>query len=248
MKCRFFGVGLLAVLTLGWPAVAADKKTPADKKSSASDASPGDYQAILDAHTVTGKLTAVGGSDKSFALRVEYQVAQPNPNYKGNNGALGRLLREQDRILRSRNPYQQAARLQQLQLDILKEQGREANAVKFITQSKDFDLESTPTVVVRTLELPADYDDKGNPKKYTAAEVKELKGNNPDLPGYTSSFDKLLAGQVVRVSLVKPKADKEKDKDATTEQKKPQAKMIVIVKDAPSDPPAKAEKKAKKNK
>src|SRR5689334_14719535 len=114
MKRHFFGVGLLAALALVWPATAADKKD----KDTAPDASAGDYQALLDAQAVIGKLTAVGGKDKTFALRVEYQVAQPNPNYKGDNGALQRLLREQERLLRSRNPAQHAARLQQLQMEI----------------------------------------------------------------------------------------------------------------------------------
>jgi hypothetical protein len=236
MKRSVLGIGLLAALLLALPA-AAD-----DKKEKTNPASPADYQALLEARTVTGKLTATGGSDKTLSLRVEYEVAQPNPNYKGNNAALNRLLHEQQQILRSRNPYQQAARLEKLQQDILKEQAREANAVKFVKHTKDFDLGSAPKVVVRTLELPAEYDDKGNPKKYTAAELQELKGDNPDLPGYTSDFDKLRAGQTVRITLVKPKADKEKDKDATPEEKKPQVSRIVIVHDAPADAPAKGKK------
>jgi hypothetical protein len=240
MKQHFRWVALLAALVLGSPAVAADKEGP-----SANGAGPADYRAILDAHTVTGKLTAVGGTDKSLSLHVEYQVAQPNPNYKGDNGALRRLLHEQERILQSRNPYQQAARLQQLQLDILKEQAREANAVKFVKQAKDFELKATDNVAVRLQQLPAEYDDRGNLKTYTAAELKELKGKNPDLPGYAADFDKLQAGQTVRVTLVKPKAEakadkeKEKGKDATTEEKKPQVSMIVVVRDTPANPSAK---------
>jgi hypothetical protein len=238
-------VGLLAALVLAWPAAAADKK---DKKNdpAAKATTPQDYQALADAHTVTGKLTSVGGSDKSIGLRVEYQVLQPNPHAnKGSTRNVQHLLHEQQEILRTRNPLVRAARLQQLEARILNQEAKAVNsALKVAREHKEFDLDSTDKVTVRYLEPPAQYDDKGFPKKYTAAELKELKGNNSDLPGYAAEFDKLLPGQTVRVTLARPKADKEKNKDAAAGDSKPQVSMIVIVAEAPtSDPPAKGKKK-----
>ena len=72
---------------------------------------------------------------------------------------------------------------------------------------------------VRTQEPPVAYDEKGNKKKYTAKEKKELKGD-PKLPGYTAGFEDLKVNQIVEVWLVYKKSDKTK----------PLASMILIVK------------------
>jgi hypothetical protein len=242
MTRRFGPAGLLTVLLVAIPAFAADKKTD----SAAKEPSAADYQALADAHTVTGKLLSVGGSDKSLNLRVDYQVLQPNPNgAKGQANGMQHLLREQQQILRTRNPWVRAQKLQQFEIDVIRQQGRAVNqAFKVVSEHKDFDLQSTPEVAVRYLEPPAQYDDKGNLKKYTAAKLKEMKGKNPDLPGYAADFDKLAPGQTVRVSLAKPKADKDKPKDKDApDDKKPLVSMVVIVADAPqADAPAKEKK------
>jgi hypothetical protein len=243
MRCRFGPAGLLTVLLLALPALAADKK----KDPGARTTNDADYQALADAHTVTGKLLSVGGTDKSLSLRVDYQVLEPKPNAgKGQAHAMQHLLHEQQQIMRTRNPLVRAQKLQQFEIDAIRQQNRAVNqAFKLVSEHKDFDLESTAEVKVRYLEPPAQYDDKGQLKKYTAAELKELKGKNPDLPGYEADFDKLTVGQAVRVTLAVPKADKDKakDKDAPDD-RKPLVSMVVIVADAPpADPP-----KGKKNK
>jgi hypothetical protein len=243
MRRRFGPAGLLTVLLLALPASAADKK----KDPGAQATNPADYQALADAHTVTGKLLSVGGSDKSLSLRVEYQVLEPRPNAaKGQAHGMQHLLHEQQQIMRTRNPWVRAQKLQQFEIDVLRQESRAVNqAFKLVSEHKDFDLESTPDVKVRYLEPPAQYDDKGQLKKYTAAELKELKGKNPDLPGYEADFDKLAPGQTVRVTLARPKADKDKPKDKDApDDRKPLVSMVVIVADAPpADPP-----KQKKNK
>jgi hypothetical protein len=242
MKRGLIPAGLLTMLLAGLSAVAADKKNDPPAKAT----TPQDYQALADAHTVTGKLVSVGGSDKSLSLRVDYQVLEPNPHAKGNATNLQHLLHEQQEILRTRNPLLQAVKMQQFEARLVNQETKALNnAFKVSREHKDFDLDSTANVVVRYRELPQEYDDKGNPKKYTAAELKELKGKNPDLPGYAADFDKLQPGQTVQVTLAKPKADKEKDKDKNAaDLKKPQVSMVVIVAEAPppKDPPAKGKK------
>jgi hypothetical protein len=74
-------------------------------------------------------------------------------------------------------------------------------------------------VKVRTKNPPVAYDDKGNKKKYTAKELKELKGDSK-LPGYSAEFNDLKQNQVVEVSLVRKKSDKGKQ---------PLAGVIMIV-------------------
>jgi hypothetical protein len=244
MKRGFVGVGLLALL-LVWPAVAADKK---NAPAPAKDATANDYQALADAHTAVGKLVSVGGSDKSLNFRIEYQVLELNPNApKGSTNNLLHLLHEQQQLMRTHNPLLRAVKLQQYEVQVLAQQTKAINkAFKVTKEQKDFDLASTPNVAVRYLEMPQEYDEKGNLKKYTAAELKELKGKNPDLPGYEADFDKLTPGQTVKVTLAKPKPAKDKEKDAAADDKKPQVSMIVILADAPqTDAPAKGKKKNK---
>jgi hypothetical protein len=87
---------------------------------------------------------------------------------------------------------------------------------KVITIHLDYHLEPTDDMVVRLLSLPQQYDDKGYPKKYTADELKELKGDNPKLIGYQGSVDDLKSGQQVRVYLLRevppPKGNAQPDK------------------------------------
>jgi hypothetical protein len=74
-------------------------------------------------------------------------------------------------------------------------------------------------VKVRSKNPPIAYDDKGNKKKYTAKELKELRGD-AKLPGYAADFNDLKANQVVEVSLVYKKSDKTRQ---------PYASVILIV-------------------
>lgn len=74
-------------------------------------------------------------------------------------------------------------------------------------------------VKVRTKNPPIAYDDKGNKKKYTTKELKELKGDSK-LPGYSADFDALKTNQYVQITLVRKKSDKEA--------KQPLASVILI--------------------
>ena len=62
-----------------------------------------------------------------------------------------------------------------------------------IDQHQNFELLVADDVKVRTMRLP--------PRNYSAKELKELKGNDPRLPGYTSDFNFLASQQVVDVYL-----------------------------------------------
>ena len=198
MMCRSGSAVLLAAFLLPLPVFAADKNKNAQPRDAAN---PNDYQALADVHTAVGKLLSVGGTDKTLSIRVEYQVLQANPNgIRRNNSNLHHLFMEQQNVLRTRNPFVRAARLQKLEVQSLRTQLQAGNnAYKVVNNHKEFDLAATAEVSVRYLEPPQAYDDKGNLKKYTAAELKEMKGKNPDLPGYQADFDKLQPGQTVRV-------------------------------------------------
>ena len=89
-------------------------------------------------------------------------------------------------------------------------------------------------VQVRLAQPPAQFDDKGKPKKYTKKELDELRGSDKKLPGYTASLEDLKPGQMVKVMLVRkagtPKVSK---KDDIPPEYKPQVNLIVIMREAP---------------
>jgi hypothetical protein len=87
--------------------------------------------------------------------------------------------------------------------------------------AKEYELETVDDVIVRVMDKPVQFDDKGKPKPYTAEELKELKGPDPSLPGYRSDFDSLKVGQTVRVTFGRqPTKSAGKDKDADNDKDK----------------------------
>jgi hypothetical protein len=133
------------------------------------------------------------------------------------------------------------------------------SGVKVTTTTKDVEFQAMDDVKVRTMLPPEPFDSKGNIKKFTKEELKELKGKDKTLPGYESSTDILEVGQVVQVTLVTVKQekagpkdkgkdkdkeiDKEKDKEDDKSDKKMQVKMIVVLADADQTPAGRKGKK-----
>ena len=85
----------------------------------------------------------------------------------------------------------------------------DANEKSFHLQvgKQDVKVMTIDDVKVRTKNPPVAYDDKGNKKRYTPKELKELRGDSK-LPGYTAEFNDLKQNQWVKVSLVRKKSDK----------------------------------------
>jgi hypothetical protein len=254
MRPCTLGAGLFLASLLALPILADDKKTPVDSDK----LTPGDF---------TGKLKSTPGSDRSFTLTVEYQHLElKNANQlPKSNKALTNLTKDvqkvsrlQQQVANAKKPQDQVKRLQELQHAVaqLQLQATRANLdlqqlFKVVTNKKDIDFHAAEDVKVRTLNPPVTFDDKGNVKKYTAAELKELKGKDSNLPGYESSFDQLQTGQVLKVTLARTKEpaksdkdndkdeDKDKDKDKDNDKdksadKKSEVTLILIKSDGTS--------------
>jgi hypothetical protein len=117
---------------------------------------------------------------------------------------------------------------------------RSLRNVRIQVTKTDVEFQTKDPVTVRTMVLPEQFDEKGNPKKYTKQELAELKGKDKSAPGYESALEKLEAGQTVKVFLtelpVKKKADdKEKDAAVKDPEKKMQVKTIHILSEADPD-------------
>jgi hypothetical protein len=89
------------------------------------------------------------------------------------------------------------------------------------------DVKLDDAVKVRVEQLPPVYDDKGKPRNYTPAELKELKGPDLRLPGYTSKPEFLNRHQVVRVHLAGGQVAQAAGEKAVDP--RPRAMMVVIV-------------------
>ena len=139
----------------------------------------------------------------------------------------------------------------QLQLQATRANIDISQLFKVVTNKKDIDFHAGADVKVRTLNPPISYDEKGNVKKYTRDELRDLKGKDSKLPGYESSFDQLQAGQVLKVTLARTPepaksdkdkdgdkdADKDKDKDTDKDKsadKKSEVTLILIKSDGTS--------------
>lgn len=158
------------------------------------------------------------------------------------------------------------ARLQQQELQqelrLLQQEIRAIqNMYQVVPVSRDVDFQTDANVKVRSKNLPDQFDEKGNIKRYTREELAALKGKDKNLIGYESSVEALHPGQIVMVSLHKHKTNHSttlatpvskkdnpdgKQTDSEIEHKM-QASMIVILKDgdapaASPSPPAKKKK------
>jgi hypothetical protein len=213
--------GPFLALAFVLPAVpAAEKDKPAgDKKEAAAK--------MIAAGEVTGRVVNVEATRK--VLTVELTVVYQVPNVGAiNNIANIKLQMAQAAQNRDING------MRNLQVQLLREQ---ANMMQVKKESHNVDIEAGDEVQVRLKDPPVQFDEKGNVKKYTAKELKELKGDSK-LPGYPGDFDSLKTDQIVQIKLAKMKETpkprgKGEDKDSLTDNK-PVATTIMILQDAPA--------------
>jgi hypothetical protein len=98
----------------------------------------------------------------------------------------------------------------------------------------DIELQTADDVKVRLANPPLEFDAKGNPKRYTAKELKALRGPG-NLPGFPGDFDSLKNEQIVKCFLKRPKdpprltgKDPKRDQELLN-QSKPVVDMVFIL-------------------
>jgi hypothetical protein len=223
----------IAVLVLGLtvlPAFAGDK----DKKDPAPDAKKYETtnnEKTIKAGTVAGKVVEVNETAKSLKVEVTIQYSKPN-------------LGEIQALEQAQLNYARAVAAHDIngaynaRVDMANHAARLSSIEK---KTKQVEVTSEDNVKIRQAEPPPAYDDKGNLKKRTEKELKELKGDpkDPDskLPGYPAQFSDVRQGSYVKVTLVKkkethPTTPKPKDADPDPlGDNLPQASLIVILAD-----------------
>lgn len=179
-------------------------------------------------------------SQQQQMARVQYQMARLQQQM-----ARARTPQERARIMQQvqRQMQQQRVRMVQQQIRNTQQAVRTAKSStgKVAMTNTDVDFQASAAVVVRSLQLPVAFDEKGNLKEYTTEEKLKLKGSNPRLPGYESKPEDLHAGQIVQVTLLPsgkaPAAGK--DLDVGLAAKRMQVAQIVIVQEGSSPDPKK---------
>jgi hypothetical protein len=211
----------LAVLTL--PLLAADPPDKGKKTTAKKDAeTPQNTEKMIKTGQVIGKIMAIVESKKTIRL----QVQMPVPNVNAINALAQAQFNLQSAMARGdRNGVFNAQR------SIMQHQ---ANLITY--QPKDYEFQAIDDIKVRLNNPPVQFDDKGRPKKYTAKELKELKGNDPKLPGYQGEFGDLKQDQIVQVTLVKkkdaPRQPVKKGKDAEADllaDHLPEISMVLVL-------------------
>jgi hypothetical protein len=230
------GFTLAALLILCAAPAFGDPKKDADK-----DAKKPEGDKLISLGQVAGVLTNTGGSEADYTIRVTLHVVEPNPQaqvdlIKKN----AQLMQRRAQIMNTRNPWQRQQQMVQLMRDAQQVPGN-LFTVKDVQQ--DVKASAADDMKVRLSQPPDAYDDKGNIRRYTAKELKELKG--PDnLPGYTGGPEDLKTNQLVLVTLArkpakaaekpeKPKGgDKPKDDEKLYDKDNPVLiRMILILGD-----------------
>jgi hypothetical protein len=217
---------IVPAMMLTGPLGGADNNKDKDKDKD-SDKPAEKYTKVT---TLAGKIMAVY-EDKR---KIRIQVSVPKVNPQG--------------ILNIQNAQLAMARANSL-LALLqaKQQMLQAQRSLYTSTNVEIEVQAIDEVVVRTATPREAFDEKGKIKKFTKAELKELRGNNPKLPGYTAVFGDLTADQFIQLSVVRKKGEaapkpaskpKKKGKDGDLEadalgDDAPLVNMIMILAEPP---------------
>jgi hypothetical protein len=211
---RWFGAAAsMLVLVLALEPLAADDKGAKKKddaapkiKDAGKDKAPADkdkQEKFTWGMELVGKLAIDGNSQGDFTLHVTQKIVEPNYQAQEQYAVQQlQLAQHQAQMLRART-VQERLQAQQQYLQIA---AQLAQTQRSLYQSKDLNadvqLRFADKVKVRLANLPVDYDDKGNLKRYTAKELQELRGKEV-LPGFAGEVESLRSGQTVKVYLAK---------------------------------------------
>jgi hypothetical protein len=180
------------------------------------------------AGVLDGEVVSYDEAKKSLKMRVNYVVPKFNQNEAN---ALAQAQADYQRAI-AKGDRNGAANAQRA---IAEHQAKVTTPER---KSTDLTLDLLDNASIRAHDPPLQFDDKGKPKKYTAKELKELKGDSKE-PGYPADAADLKSGVLVEVTLVEDKdaakskptpkgKDKETDPDLLKDHL-PKAKAIMIM-------------------
>jgi hypothetical protein len=184
--------------TVGFPPPAGDKPAP--------EANP-----YVPLGTLAGVVRNAADSAGGLNLRVTVRYLEPNvPAQQKYLRQQQQLLVRQRQILTNPNPAQAQQQMQDLLRDAERLMQSQKDLFHVKSVDKDVELDLAEGVKVRARQPVQQFDDKGNIKRYTPQELKELRGDG-SLPGYAAELSDLQPGQTVLVKVVRLKPAKPAD-------------------------------------
>jgi hypothetical protein len=148
------------------------------------------------------------------------------PYVRVNQGQLQNYINAQMSMLRATNA-QGILNAQQQMINA------EAQIYEVATTTKEVEWSAADDVKVRNSNPPARFDEKGRVKRYTAKELKELRGNDK-LPGFPAEFSDVKTGQIVQITLLqkkittRPKRGKDGEGDLTDDNLPKMSQIIIL--------------------
>lgn len=170
---------------------------------------------------VVGTIVTVVEDKKVLRVRVPIRYV------KINEGQLKNYLNAQVSLINAQNA-QGVANAQRSMAQA------EAQMYELATIEKEVEWAASDEVKVRLRNPPPIFDEKGRAKRYTAKELRELKGNDK-LDGFPAEFSDLKTGQVVTVTLLQKKGARpvRRGKDIDPDDL-PKMSMIIIEREPPN--------------
>jgi hypothetical protein len=162
------------------------------------------------------KLIRLDAQKEELSVEVTLKIPQENKGELQNIANLRAQLVGNRDINSVRNIYLQIAQ-------------HEQRLITFKEEHKKLELTLNGDTKIRTLLLPVEYDDKGKLRKLTPKELKDLKGPDSRLPGYTADPDALKPNQQVKVYLVKAKHSAKPSSKENPDEPKDKAKVAIVV-------------------
>jgi hypothetical protein len=193
-------LGLLARTGLAADDKKDDKKADTKKDDKKADTP----EKMVKQGQLTGQLLSVNETDKTLEVELTYSIPKLNDG-------------EYRAMLQAQVDYQKAIAKRDVNGARNAASAAAQHQAKLYTyekKTKKLKLTMIEDVIVRAANPPPQFDDKGQPKKYTKKELDELKGPNKKLPGFeTEGLSALRPRQTLALTLVKKKEDKDKEKE-----------------------------------
>ncbi len=181
------------------------------------------------------------GARGTLNLKVTLRYLEPSKEGQERYGKrYQELFDRQQAILSNRNPTEQQQQLAQLLKDAegLLDDQEDLFHVKEV--QKDVELAVADDVKVRSAVPVQAFDEKGNIKRYTRQQLREMRGTDR-LPGYAAEWSDVQPGQTVLVKVAMPrkalvrKADPKaapaasrKDPPPPADENRPRVYLILI--------------------
>ena len=201
MYLKYASLSLISLVCLVISASGQDKN---NNKKSLETFSKSNISKLQTNHFV-GRVSS-NPTNKNITVQIPVQKVVQKNDDKNNNNNNNNRPNSNNKNGKNRSPNSQASQAMAKQIQLLK-------SLQVATEWVEVDVPIKDATKIRSKTLLEAYDDKGSIKKYTAEELKALKGSNPNLPGYEVKIDELAPGSVVEVTLGKSSGGKNNKKD-----------------------------------